>query len=411
MVSYLDSQGKAVAALPDSEVTARFQEGRIAGKDGCNQYTGTYKATDMVLTIRLGAITTMACEQKLMDQAQAYVAALSGAATYRITGDRLEITNGGGKVAVTFVASAPTAGPAPTIAPTQTPTQTVHITGVTTVTLSLEGTLWKLTALADSRGNPAPVAAGTEITALFQGGRVTGSAGCNNYGAIYHVAAASLTVTAPAAVTRKTCAQPVMQQERNYLAMLARTAAYKITGNKLELRSGSAVLLASFVAAQPAVTATATALPTPTRTVTPTRTITPTLAASPVPTPTPTPVAIRPTGQITNILWQWTRFVTPLETIEIQNPARYAVVFKPDGKVEITADCNKATGMYRLEGARLQVQVGATMRAACGPGSLSNQFLDSLAAAVLHFLDGDALYVELRADGGIMKFANAGPAR
>ncbi len=417
MVSYLDRQGKTVNALPESEVTAQFREGQVLGKDGCNQYTGTYKATDMVLTIRLGATTTMACEQKLMDQAQAYAAALSSAATYQITGDRLQITGGGGKVVVTFVASAPTVGPAPAVADTQPLTPTVRITGVTTVTIPLEGTLWKLTALADGRGNMAPVVAGVEITALFQGGRVTGNAGCNNYAATYRLTGSSLTVSAPAATSRKACAQPIMQQERNYLAALGRTVAHKIEGNRLELRNSSAALLASFTATRPAITATATALPVPTRpltptvTVSPTRTVTPTVVASPMPTPTPVAAAIQAGRQLTHTLWQWTYFVTPLEVKAIATPARYAVVFRPDGTVEITADCNKATGTYRLEATRLQMQVSATTRVACGSDSLSNQFLDNLARAVLYFLDGDALYIELLADGGIMKFANAGPVR
>jgi heat shock protein HslJ len=269
LVSYLDSKGQTVPVLAGSEVTAQFQDGKIAGKDGCNQYNGTYKVTGGVLTVKLGASTLMACEAKLMDQAKAYTTALASAATFQIAGNRLQLTNGGGKVAATF--AAPAAGPAPAVAATQAPTQTLKITTVATATVPLEGTPWKLTALADSKGIAVPTRAGTEITALLQGGRVTGSAGCNNYSATYKATGAALTINAPVATTRKACPQPTMQQETAYLAALAKTAAYKIDGDKLELRNAAGALLASFAAPdglnRPA--AAATALPAPAQPVTP----------------------------------------------------------------------------------------------------------------------------------------------
>lgn len=405
MVSYLDSAGQITPALADSEVTIQFLDGKLAGKDGCNQYTGTYKTAGSVLTIRLGASTLMACEPKLMEQAKGYAAALSSSATYRITGDRLQITNGGGKVALTFVRLAAVAAPAPGVTATQAPTRTVQITGVTTATVPLEGTAWQLTALTDGKG-AAPPLAGTAITALFQGGRVTGSAGCNNYAAPYKFTATSLTVTAPAVTTRKACPQPTMRQESAYLSALAKTAAYQIAGDKLELRNAAGALLASFAAAKGAAGA---ALPAPTKAVTPTIAAAPTRAITPTVTPTIAPTTA--SAQLTDTQWQWVRFVTPLEVKEIPTPARYALVFRADGKIEITADCNRATGAYKLQGSRIQVQVGAVTRAACPAGSLSEQFLANIGSAVLYFFDGDALYVELFADSGVMKFKSAGPAR
>jgi len=411
LVSYLDSKGQTVPVLTGSEVTAQFQDGKVAGKDGCNQYNGTYKVTGGVLTIKLGASTMMACETKLMDQAKACTTALASAATFQITGDRLQITNGGGKVAATFAAAAPAAGPAPAVAATQAPTQTLKITTVATATIPLEGTAWKLTALADSKGAAVPTRAGTEITALLQGGRITGSAGCNNYSATYKATTTALTINAPAATTRKACPQPTMQQETAYLAALAKVATYKIDGDKLELRNAAGAVLASFAAPKPAAAATATALPAAAQPVTPTKVITPTVAATPTVAPTPTAPPAKSPAQLTNTLWQWVRFVTPLEAKDVPNPGKYAVVFKADGKVEITADCNKAAGTYKLQGSRIQIQIGPSTLAACAPGSMADSFLASLGSATLHFLDGDALYIELFADSGVMKFANGGPVK
>lgn len=411
LVSYLDSKGQITPTLAGSEVTAQFQSGKVTGKDGCGQYDGTYKVTGGVLTIKLGPGALMACEAKLMGQAKAYSAALTSSATFQIAGDRLQITNGGGKVAVTFAAPAPApaAGPAPDVAATRAPTQTLKITGVTTVTVPLEGIAWKLATLADSKGNAIPTLAGTEITALLQGGRVTGSAGCNNYSATYKAADSALTVNTPAATTRKACPQPTMQQELAYLGVLAKTAAYKIEGEKLELRNAAGALLASFAAPKPA--AAAPALPAPVSPVTPTVAALPAKVITPTVAPTPTAAPVKTSAQLTNTLWQWVRFVTPLDVKDVPNPGKYAVVFRPDGKLEITADCNKASGTYKVQGSRIQAQIGPSTLAACPPGSMADQFLASLGSAALYFLDGDALYVELFADSGVMKFANGGPVK
>lgn len=148
----------------------------------------------------------------------------------------------------------------------------------------------------------------------------------------------------------------------------------------------------------------------PAKVITPTVAATPTKAITPTVAPAPTALPKSP-AQLTNTLWQWVRFVTPMEVKDVPNPGKYAVVFKADGKVEITADCNKAAGTYKLQGSRIQVQIGQSTLAACPPGSMADPFLASLGSATLHFLDGDALYIELFADSGVMKFANGGPVK
>ena len=53
---------------------------------------------------------------------------------------------------------------------------------------TLQGTPWMAIFCADASGRLLPVTLGVEITATFQAGQVTGSAGCNQYMAGYQLA-------------------------------------------------------------------------------------------------------------------------------------------------------------------------------------------------------------------------------
>jgi heat shock protein HslJ len=99
---------------------------------------------------------------------------------------------------------------------------------------SLTGTMWILTSLDGER----PIV-GTTITAAFDTqGRLGGSSGCNSYSAQYQVSGSNMTI-GQASGTLMACAEPVMAQEGDYLAALAATATYSISGNKLSLEDSS----------------------------------------------------------------------------------------------------------------------------------------------------------------------------
>lgn len=402
LVSYADAKGQTIQALPNSEVTAQFQDGKISGTDGCNQYTGAYKTAEKVLTIKLGASTLMACDAKIMAQAKDYAAALTSSATYQITGKQLQVTGGAGKVVLTYTAltPAPAAGLTPGLTPTVITTRTVTITLATTTTLKLEGVSWKAVSLADNKGAAQPLQPGAEITALFQGGRIIGSAGCNNYSAPYKLSGTTLTISPAVATTRKACLQPVMQQETAYLTALVKAVAYKIEGDKLELRNASGGIIASYAAPQPAVPAAKGPTPTPT----PTPTSAPTAKAT---------VATAPAAGagLTGTTWKWVRFVDASSASEIATPDKYTIQFSADGKITVVADCNKASGTYKIEGSRLIMMLNSVTWAACPAGSLSDKFVKNFALTTLYFLDGDNLFVQLLGDGGILKFAKGVPVK
>lgn len=69
----------------------------VAGSSGCNTYNGAATVSDD--TISLGpdfAVTFMACEDPIMTQEQAYLEALSSAATFEVEGDTLTLLDDAG---------------------------------------------------------------------------------------------------------------------------------------------------------------------------------------------------------------------------------------------------------------------------------------------------------------------------
>lgn len=78
---------------------------------------------------------------------------------------------------------------------------------------------------------------GTTITAQFdETGSVGGTSGCNNYNTTYEVSGNQLTFNEPIASTMMACPEPVMEQERDFLVVLAETATFEIAGEELILR-------------------------------------------------------------------------------------------------------------------------------------------------------------------------------
>jgi heat shock protein HslJ len=106
---------------------------------------------------------------------------------------------------------------------------------------TLQGTPWLALFCADSSGRLLPVPFGVEITATFQAGQVTGSAGCNQYRAAYQLAqdTAGIMRISQAATTLRACVDPpgVMEQEAAYLRALERVGRYAVVNDRLLLRT------------------------------------------------------------------------------------------------------------------------------------------------------------------------------
>jgi heat shock protein HslJ len=100
LVSYgsADAQTDAVAGIPTS---LNFSEdGTVGGTMGCNQFGGDYETRADQITFSALNSTLMACEEPLMTQESAVLAALSGTVTFQVDGTKLTITAEDGSVAV-----------------------------------------------------------------------------------------------------------------------------------------------------------------------------------------------------------------------------------------------------------------------------------------------------------------------
>ncbi len=212
------------AALSDTQVTIRFEGGRLSGTDGCNSYSTSYTADGVKLNIDKNVISTMmACAEPIMQQAGAYIAALTQAATYKVEGGQLALFDASGKLLATFAKQS----------------------------AGLSDTSWIVTGYNNGQQAVVSVIAGTELTADFGAdGALSGSAGCNRYTATYEAAGTSIKI-GPVGSTRMACADPAgaMTQEMQFLQALATAATYRLDGDRLELRTADGALAASFILA------------------------------------------------------------------------------------------------------------------------------------------------------------------
>lgn len=118
----------------------------------------------------------------------------------------------------------------------------------------LEGMTWYLVVFHTASGRSADILPGTQITAYLDGsGKMSGSAGCNQYTAPYDGAPDRLTI-GDAATTRMSCIAPagIQSQEATYLSMLQRVSGYRIEGCVLTLLDGHGAPILTFSTMKPA---------------------------------------------------------------------------------------------------------------------------------------------------------------
>jgi heat shock protein HslJ len=222
LADYLNAAGETVAALPDAEATAEFNDGQLAGQGSCNRFFGSYTVDGNALTVDGIGSTMMACmPETLMQQEADFLANLGAAATYTIEGTQLMIANADGVVTLTFEASEP---------------------------ISLTNTNWVATSFNNGREAVVSLLADTTITADFaEDGTLSGTSSCNTYTTTYTVDGEVMTIGETAS-TMMLCSEPegVMEQEAQYLAALATTATFQIDGNTLTLRDANGAMVANY---------------------------------------------------------------------------------------------------------------------------------------------------------------------
>jgi heat shock protein HslJ len=281
-----------------------------------------------------------------MEQESAYLMTLETAASYHIQLGTLELYDASGTLSVRFQISQP----------------------------SLAGTSWKLTDLSPTGDSVITPIAGTLITANFgKDGVLNGSAGCNQYGADYHVDGNTLKFE-PAVSTRMFCSDPegLMDQEISYLTNLEAAATYQISGDFLQIMDENGRLLLSFQRAE---------------------------------NPSPDLIGVYLAGTS----WKWLEFdSSDGEVIAPHNSDEYTLTFKEDGGLEIQADCNFVEGSYVVDGDSLIIQLGSPGPALCSPGSLSDRYMQLIGDATTYlFTENSELAISVIYDSGILFFVPA----
>ena len=215
--------------VPGLPGTARadihFTGDAVSGHSGCNLYGGTYGAEDDgSLTIEVGSMTEMACDEPLMALDAAFTSALGAVSAFQVTGNGLLLT--GGTVALTFVREAP-------VAP-----------------LALTGTTWTLDTIGGGGDTVSSVLAGTQVTLTLQGdGSFGGNAGCNGFGGTYTQEGDTLALRDIAATAMACEDTGVMDQEGVVLDLLGQAASFSIEGARLTLSDAGGVFLLGFTGA------------------------------------------------------------------------------------------------------------------------------------------------------------------
>ena len=151
----------------------------------------------------------------------------------------------------------PTAAPVVEDPTTTTVLATATVSPAEAPVTDLNGTSWQLIAYG-APDRPAAVLPNTQVTAEFQDGQISGSAGCNDYSASFSQSGNTLTTDAVAS-TRRACAEDVGQQEAEVLQGLDTAISFEISNDTLTIQHESGVLV--FMAAPAAQPETAVDTP------------------------------------------------------------------------------------------------------------------------------------------------------
>jgi heat shock protein HslJ len=219
-------QGKPV--LPGIFPTLRFEKGQVGGYASCNQFAGTYHASGDRLTFGYLNSTLMACltqltarttDSPIMQQEEAYLAALKAVVKYQIVAGKLNLLDPMGKVVLSFE----------------------------TQDTRLEGKTWRLTHYSAGKDTVRPALETAPVTAEFVNGTLSGSSGCNHYSGQYTREGLKLSL-GPVAATLMACADPaVMEQENDFFKALSSVDSYRMEGKKLTLYNAAGVSVAEFL--------------------------------------------------------------------------------------------------------------------------------------------------------------------
>lgn len=97
--------------------------------------------------------------------------------------------------------------------------------------------------------------------------------------------------------------------------------------------------------------------------------------------------------------WKWTELIEDSPSL-VPDPASYTIEFFEDRSLNVVADCNEGSGSYLVDGNQLSLNLGSLSLVACGPESLSDQYIAILGKVVSFERDGERLILYLGEGAG-----------
>jgi heat shock protein HslJ len=199
------AESATIAGLSRSPAV-RFESGRALGFAGCNNFSGGYELQGNRILVGQFASTMMACPDAEMAVESAFWNAFSGSLAITVEGDQLLLSSESGE-SLQFQREPPP---------------------------QLDGTRWEVTNYNNNRHAVVGVISEGSITLSFSEGRVSGSAGCNNFNATYEIEGEDIKF-GPAITTRMACEESLMTQESEFLAALTSAVSWRIDGKVLDM--------------------------------------------------------------------------------------------------------------------------------------------------------------------------------
>ena len=340
--------------LPNTVVSLQFgADSTVSGTDGCNRYSTSFTQDGPNLTINQPAASTMmACSEPIMNQAAAYMTALTQVTSFIAAGSQLSLSSGD-QVLATFVAGTEDAAASEPV-PEESVDEAAPGDGPIEATGDLAGSSWTLTAL-----NDAPPAADTTVYLQFgTDGTISGSDGCNQFNTVYSQDAGNLTIAAQSGIgTLMACPDEVMAQAAAVNAMLAETTTFSRTETELFLQNGDQVL-ATFELS---------------------------------------------TSDLAGTAWEVTSYNNGRDAVVgLLLGTEISANFGTDGDLAGNAGCNQYFTSYTADEGTIEIgQVGSTMRYCTEPVGVMEQeseFLAALESATTYSIRGDVLEMRTAED-------------
>ncbi|MGQ5525531.1 META domain-containing protein [Chitinimonas sp. PSY-7] len=103
--------------------------------------------------------------------------------------------------------------------------------------------------------------------------------------------------------------------------------------------------------------------------------------------------------------WVWVETTTPSSRVVAPSSGMYLLDFGTEGFIRLTADCNRGSAKYTLDGKDFKAGQAALTRASCPPGGQGNRFTADLGKTERAEISDGELLLSMPANTGVMRFA------